>query len=153
MVKKTIYILICLVCLNKLTAQECLKENNDSIEIIFAVDAWPEFNKKGTKGLDKFIKENIRRVNVPEGDSRVVVQFLVDTIGFTSRHKIIKSVDRELDNEAMRISKLLRFMNSATQRGKLVNFIYTLTFDFKRVMGNVSNRELSKQSFDYQKQF
>lgn len=153
MVKKTIYILICLVCLNKLTAQECLKENNDSIEIIFAVDAWPEFNKKGTKGLDKFIKENIRRVNVPEGDSRVVVQFLVDTIGFTSRHKIIKSVDRELDNEAMRISKLLRFMNPATQRGKLVNFIYTLTFDFKRVMGNVSNRELSKQSFDYQKQF
>ena len=139
MVKKTIYILTCLVCLNKLTAQECLKENNDSIEIIFAVDAWPEFNKEGTKGLEKFIKENIRRVNVPEGDSRVVVQFLVDTTGFTSRYKIIKSVNCELDNEAMRISKLLRFMNPATQRGKPVNFTYTLTFDFKRIMYQIGS--------------
>ncbi len=136
MVKKIIFILICFVCLNKLTAQECIRAKKDSIEIIFAVDAWPEFNKQSTKGLAKFIKENLQRVNVPEGDSRVVVQFLVDTLGYTSDHKVIKSVTYELDNEAMRISKLLKFMSPATQRGKPVNFIYTLTFDFRKYSFN-----------------
>lgn len=121
-----------------LTGQESKTGLNDSIKIISAVDAWPEFNKQSTKGLAKFIKENIRNVNVPNSDSRVIVQFLVDTLGFTSDHKIIKSINCELDNEAMRISKLLKFMNPAIQRGKPVNFIYTLTFDFEKL--NSSNK-------------
>lgn len=120
--------------LHKLTAQNNITEHNDSIEIIFGVDAWPDFNKESTKGLIKFIDKNVREVNIPEGNSRVFVQFIVDTLGYTSNHKIIKGVNPELDNEALRISRLLKFMKPAIQRGKPINFIYTLPFDFKKLL-------------------
>lgn len=119
-----------------LTDQECKTVHNDSIEIIFAVDSWPDFNKESTKGLIKFIDENMREVNVPEGNARVVVQFLVDTLGYTSDHKIIRGVNPELDNEALRVSRLLKFMKPAIQRGKPINFNYTLVFDFKKYSFN-----------------
>lgn len=136
MVKKITFTLIAFVFVYKLTAQECKTIHNDSIEIIFAVDSWPELNNDGTKGLSKFIKENMQKVNVPEGNSKVVVQFCVDTLGYTSNYKIIKSVNSELDNEAIRISKLLKFMHPATQLGKPVNFTYTLAYDFKKMSFN-----------------
>ena len=137
MVKKFILILtfIGFVFLHNVIAQNCKTAQNDSIEMIFGVEAWPYFNNKGsTKGLSKFIEENVREVNVPEGNTRVVVQFLVDTLGYTSDHKIIRGINPELDNEALRVSRLLKFMYPAIQRGKPINFTYTLPFDFKKIL-------------------
>lgn len=146
MVKKTLFLtFISCVLLNTVTAQNSKIVQQDSIEIIFGVEATPEFNKEGTKGLEKFIKENIRRVNVPEGNSRVVVQFLVDTLGYTTCHKIIRGVNPELDNEALRVSRLLKFMKPAIQRGKPINFNYTLAFDFKRYSFNNKKKAREKQ--------
>lgn len=138
MVKRFLLILIFIgfVFLHNVTAQSCKTAQNDSIEIIFGVDSWPDFNKESTKGLIKFIDENVREVNVPEGNTRVVVQFLVDTLGYTFNHKIIRGVNPELDNEALRVSKLLKFMKPAIQRGKPINFTYTLVFDFKKYSFN-----------------
>lgn len=108
------------------------KERQDSLDIIFALDSWPDFNKESLKGLEKFIVENVREVDVPEGNSRVIVQFLVDTLGYTYDHEIISEINSELDNEALRISRLLKFERPAMQRGKPVNVTYTLPFDFKK---------------------
>lgn len=61
MVKKFILILtfIGFVFLHNVIAQNCKTVQNDSIEMIFGVEAWPYFNNKGsTKGLSKFIEEN-----------------------------------------------------------------------------------------------
>ena len=134
--KKIILILtlVGFALLHKLAAQNNSIVENDSIEIIFGVDAWPDFNKESTKGLIKFIDENVREINIPEGNSRVFVQFLVDTLGYTSNHKIIRGVNAELDNEALRVSRLLKFMKPAIQRGKPINFTYTLVFDFKKLL-------------------
>lgn len=128
-----------------LMPQECKTVNNDSIEIIFAVETQPEFNKESTIGLAKFIDENVREVNVPEGNSRVVVQFLVDTLGYTTCHKIIRDVNPELDNEALRVSRLLKFMKPATQCGKPVNCNSTLTFDFKKYSFNNKKKARKKR--------
>jgi len=110
------------------------KERQDSLEIIFALDSWPDFNKESLKGLVKFIVENVREVDVPEGNSIVIVQFLVDTLGYTYDHEIIREINSELDNEALRISRLLKFERPAMQRGKPVNVTYTLPFDFKKIL-------------------
>ena len=122
--------------LHTATAQNCKTAKNDSIEIIFAVESWPDFNKKSTEGLMNFIDENVREVTVPKGNTRVVVQFLVDTLGNTSNHKIIRGVNPELDNEALRVSRLLKFMKPAIQRGNPINFNYTVVFDFEKYSFN-----------------
>lgn len=142
MVKKLIFISMCFVCFSELIAQECTTKSKDSIEIIFAVDAWPEFNNEGLDGLSKFIRDNIQEVVVPDGSSKVIVQFHVDTLGYTSNYKIIKSVNSALDNEAIRISRLLKFMHPAIQSGKPVNFTYTLGFDFEKL--NLDNKASKK---------
>lgn len=80
------------------------KERQDSLEIIFDVDAWHEFNKERTKGLRKFIDENVREVNVPEGNTRVVTQFLVDTSGYTFDHKIIRGIIKCITRHSMGIN-------------------------------------------------
>lgn len=136
MVKKFILILIFIgfVFLHNVTAQNCKTVQNDSNEITFALESWPDFNKESLNGLVKFIVENVREVDVPEGNSRVIVQFLVDTLGYTSNHKIIRGVNPELDNEALRISRLLKFERPAMQGGKPVNVTYTLPFDFKKLL-------------------
>ncbi len=145
MVKKTLVLtFIGCVLLYTVTAQNSKIVQQDSIEIIFGVEATPKFNKENTIGLAKFIDENVREVNVPEGNSRVVVQFLVDTLGYTSCHKIIRGVNPELDNEALRVSRLLKFMKPAIQRGKPINFNYTLAFDFKRYSFNNKKKERKK---------
>ena len=142
MVKKIILIItfIGFTFLHKATAQKIITDQyDDSLEIVFRVEAQPEFNKESTIGLAKFIDENVREVNVPEGNSRVVVQFLVDTLGYTSNHKIIRGINPELDNEALRVSRLLKFMKPAIQRGKPVNFNYTLSFNFEEYSLNKKN--------------
>ena len=121
-----------------LTPQDCETVNN-SIEIIFAVETQLDFNKESTIDLARFIDENVRQINVPEGSSRVIVQFLVDTLGHTSGHKIIRGINPELDNEALRMSKSLKFMKPAIQRGKPVNFNYTLSFNFEEYSLNKKN--------------
>lgn len=96
MVKKIILILtfIGFAFLHKVTAQKIITDQyDDSLGIVFRVEAQPDFNKESTKGLLKYINENIREVIIPEGDSRVVVQFLVDTLGYTSDHKIIRGIN------------------------------------------------------------
>jgi TonB family protein len=118
----------------KIKCRDILSEQNDSNEITFALESWPDFNKESLKGLVKFIVENVREVDVPEGNSRVIVQFLVDTLGYTSNHKIIRGVNPELDNEALRISRLLKFERPAMQGCKPVNVTYTLPFDFKKLL-------------------
>lgn len=148
MVKKIMLILffIGFAFLHKVTAQRIITDQyDDSLGIVFRVEAQPDFNKESTRGLLKFIEENVREVNVPEGDSRVVVQFLVDTLGCTSNHKIIKGINPELDNEALRVSRLLKFMSPAIQRGQPVNYIYTVVFDFKKYSFNKNNSSVNIQ--------
>ena len=122
------------VHISDITAQNINKvECKDSDEIIFALDAWPEYNSKGTEGLLEFIRNNIKPVKMPNGDSKVIIQFTVDTLGNTSNHKVIKSVNKELDNEALRVSKLIKFYKPAFQNGKPVNVVFTLPLDFKKL--------------------
>jgi len=140
MVKKVILIIMTIyfVHISDAPAQNISKiECKDSVEIILVLDAWPEYNSKGAEGLLEFIRNNIKPIKIPNDDCKVIIQFTVDTLGNTSNHKVIKSVNKELDDEALRVSKLIKFYKPAFQNGKPVNVVFTLPLDYKNL--NSSN--------------
>ncbi len=101
--------------------------------LILAVESMPEY-KGGIKGLRKFIKMNIKYPKSAVSDhlkDTVYVEFSVDTNGVTFNHKILKSTNKELDAEALRITKLIKFDKPAMQRGKPVVVKYLLPIIFK----------------------
>ena len=64
-------------------------------------------------------------------DGTVVVWFLVDTLGYTLEHKIVKGIRGDLDNEALRVAKLIKFDEPAKNRGKPIIYCYSVPFVFK----------------------
>ena len=62
---------------------------------------------------------------------KVVVQFLVNETGYISRVKVVRSVDKDLDEEAVRIIKTLPKFNPGRQNRQAVAVWYTLPVTFK----------------------
>lgn len=60
----------------------------------------------------------------------VLVDFNVETNGNTSNHKVIKGVREDLNNEALRVAKLLKFDKPAYTGGKAVRTVYHLPISF-----------------------
>ena len=62
---------------------------------------------------------------------RVVVQFVVDKTGRVGEVKVVRSVDRDLDKEAVRVCKSLPKFTPGRQNGQAVAVWYTLPVTFK----------------------
>ena len=93
----------------------------------------PEF-PGGEEALMKYIQSHIiyppmaARNNI---QGKVVVQFLVNETGYISRVKVVRSVDKDLDEEAVRIIKTLPKFNPGRQNRQAVAVWYTLPVTFK----------------------
>lgn len=61
---------------------------------------------------------------------RVVVRFVVLSDGSIGETKVIRSVDADLDKEALRLVKSMPKWNPGTVGGKPVNVWYTLPITF-----------------------
>ena len=66
---------------------------------------------------------------------RVVVQFDVTKTGKVGEVKVVRSVDRDLDKEAIRVCKSLPDFIPGRMNGQAVNVWYTLPVQFK-LQGN-----------------
>ena len=62
---------------------------------------------------------------------KVIVQFVVTKTGDIGEVKVVKSVDRDLDNEAVRLVKKLPKFIPGRMNGQAVNVWYTLPVQFK----------------------
>ena len=62
---------------------------------------------------------------------RVVVQFVVTKSGAIGEVKVVRSVDRDLDREAIRVCKSLPKFVPGRQNGQPVSVWYTLPVTFK----------------------
>jgi protein TonB len=62
---------------------------------------------------------------------RVVVQFVVDKTGKVGEVTVVRSVDKELDREAVRVCKSLPKFVPGRQNGQPVSVWYTLPVTFK----------------------
>ena len=102
-------------------------------QVFTAVEQMPQF-PGGEAALMKYLSENINypQVAMENGvQGRVIVQFVVTKNGTVGEVKIIRSVDRDLDKEAVRLCKSLPKFIPGKMNGQAVNVWYTLPITFK----------------------
>ena len=103
-------------------------------EVVFVdYEQQPQF-PGGETALLKYLQDNIKYPPKALKDSiqgRVVVQFVVDKAGSVGEVKVVRSVDKDLDKEAVRLIKTLPKFIPGRQNGQAVSVWYTLPVTFK----------------------
>ena len=102
-------------------------------KVFTAVEQMPQF-PGGEAALMKYLSQNINypQVAMENGiQGRVIVQFVVTKNGTVGEVKVIRSVDRDLDKEAIRLCKSLPKFIPGKMNGQEVNVWYTLPITFK----------------------
>ncbi len=82
----------------------------------------------------KFVRENIKypKIAAEKGiQGNVFVGFIVEKDGSITNIKIVRGKDPSLDEEALRVTKLMPKWKPAMQRGKPVRCILTMPIIFK----------------------
>lgn len=103
------------------------------LDKVFTFVEQPAVFPGGDAALKQFLKANL---NYPEAAGKntnqalVVMQFEVDTKGRVSNPKVVKSLGKAFDEEAIRVVRLMPTFTPAKQNGRLVNFRYTLPIRF-----------------------
>ena len=102
-------------------------------EIFINPEQMPQF-PGGETALLKYLQENVKYPPEALKDSiqgRVIVEFLIDTLGYIGEVKVVHSVHELLDAEAVRVVKTLPRFSPGRQAGKAVSVRYTLPVTFK----------------------
>lgn len=95
-------------------------------------ETMPQF-PGGQKVMMKYLAANIKYPATAakyKKQGRVIVTFIVQKDGSVTHAKIAKSVDPELDAEALRVVRAMPKWTPGTQFGKPVNVKYTLPVNF-----------------------
>ena len=107
---------------------------NDKEEVFYSTHQMPMF-PGGDGALMKYLEKNIHypmsaKDNAIQG--KVIVQFVVEKDGSIGEVKVARSVDRDLDREAIRLCKSLpKFSPGRNANGEPVRVWYTLPVTFK----------------------
>ncbi len=103
-------------------------------DMIFqVVETMPIF-PGGEAGLFGFLGSNVRYpVKAQEKgiQGRVICNFIINTTGSIDSVKVLRSVDPDLDAEAIRVIKSMPNWTPGEQRGQKVNVKYTLPINFR----------------------
>lgn len=109
-------------------------ETNTSNEKVYkSVDCPPRF-PGGDAALMKYLSSHIQYPTMAQENNiegKVVVQFVVEIDGSIGEVKVVRSVDPDLDKEAVRVAKTLPHFIPGRQNGELVRVWYTLPVNFK----------------------
>lgn len=102
-------------------------------EIFFIVEEMPDFQNGGPDAFRDYISKSLRypenaRENNIEG--RVFVQFVVKADGSVDEAKIVRGVDPDLDEEALRVVRSSQKWTPGRQRGQAVNVAFTFPINF-----------------------
>ena len=93
----------------------------------------PEF-PGGMDKLLQFINDNVQYPTKAQAEriqGRVIVQFIVDENGYIIEPNIVRSVEPSLNEEALRIIKMLPQWKPGTLKGKAVKVKYAVPVAFK----------------------
>lgn len=102
-------------------------------EIFSSVERKPQF-PGGEAALMKYIQTHIKYPPTAAKNNiqgKVVVQFVVEKDGSVGEVKVVRSVDKDLDNEAVRLVKTLPKFIPGRQNGQAVPVLFTLPITFK----------------------
>ena len=115
-------------------APEAQPEPQDSrTEVYESVDQMPEF-PGGEMEMMKYLSQNIKYPeNAAKNDiqGRVVLRFVVEKTGEIGEIKVLRSVDEELDAEAVRVVRSMPNFTPGRKNGKAVAVWYALPISFK----------------------
>ena len=107
------------------------QDNDDAVFVV--VESQPEY-PGGMGELMKFLSKNIKypvAAQQARVQGKVVVEFLVGTDGSISDIKVKRSVNPELDAEAVRVIGLMPKWRPGEQRGKAVSVRYEMPIVFR----------------------
>ncbi|HRC95011.1 MAG TPA: energy transducer TonB, partial [Tenuifilaceae bacterium] len=102
-------------------------------EIFVAVEEMPSF-PGGDAELFKFIYENVKYPDIAMENNiqgKVIVRFCVTYKGTVDHVSVLRGVDPTLDEEAIRVIKMLPKWKPGKQGGKPVNVWYTVPISFQ----------------------
>jgi TonB family protein len=103
---------------------------------------FPIFDKSSSSesgdfgNIAEFLRVNLiypETAKTAKVEGQVFVEFWIDTLGFTNEHKIIQSVRQDLDDEVLRVVKLIKFDEPAKvhKGGKSIGMCFTLPVTFR----------------------
>ena len=102
-------------------------------KIFFVVEEDPEY-PGGNHALYKFISENLIYPSEAQKNNiqgRVILKFVVNPDGSVDRIEVLRSIDPSLDNEAIRVVKIMPKFKPGKQGGVPVQVWFTLPVLFK----------------------
>ena len=102
-------------------------------EVFRSVEQMPQY-PGGDAELMKYLSSHIQYPAMAIENNvqgRVIVQFVVTKTGAIGEVKVVRSVDRDLDKEAIRVVKSLPKFIPGKMNGQAVNVWYTLPVTFK----------------------
>lgn len=102
-------------------------------EVFMVAEQMPEY-PGGMKELFKFLQDNVKypesaKKNKVQG--RVIVQFVVEKDGTPTEFNVVRSVDPDLDAEALRVMKAMSKWKPGMQKGEPVRVKYTVPVSFQ----------------------
>lgn len=136
-------------CSSEATKTDDVKENETSVktdaveapaekadtkdEVFMVVEQMPEF-PGGMKELMTYFKDNIKYPKAAQDkkvQGRVIVQFVVEKDGTPTEFNVVRSVDPDLDAEALRVLGGMPKWKPGMQKGQVVRVKYTVPVAFR----------------------
>ena len=110
------------------------KPKEEKPDVVFvSVEQMPQF-PGGDVALMKYLQSHINYPPMAAENNiqgRVVIQFVIDKTGHVGEVKVVRSVDKDLDKEAVRVCASLPKFTPGRQNGQPVSVWYTLPVTFK----------------------
>ena len=119
--------------INEIVIEDKKPAEEAPVEIFKSVEQMPQF-PGGDEALIKFLSSHINYPPMAAENNvqgRVVVAFVVDKNGKVGEVKVVRSVDKDLDKEAVRVCKSLPKFSPGRQNGIPVSVWYTLPVTFR----------------------
>ena len=104
-----------------------------SREVYHVVEQMPRF-PGGDAAMLKYIRDNLRypQSALEQGiQGRVIVQFVIEKDGTPTEFNVLRSVDPDLDKEALRVLGNMPKWKPGMQKGQAVRVKYTVPVSFK----------------------
>lgn len=114
--------------------EDCIVLQYDSItkQTIYSnVDSMPEF-PGGIDSLNLFINNNLRwpEDNGAEYSGRVYISFIVETDGTLTNKKILRGIDKPVDDEALKLIEKMPKWKTGKCKGNPVSVRYIIPIPF-----------------------
>lgn len=107
-------------------------QTSDTADVLtyMCIEEPPFFNGD----LQEFIQENLVYPLTAKRDTVVgvvYISFMIDTSGLTVNHNVVRGIREDVNIEALRIAKLIKFDRPALQKGKPIEVKFTIPVVFE----------------------